>query len=86
MSNSKRKTVRRKKKFLMGVKQYWLIEEALMPTYAHLIDVYSHKLNEEWSVKVEDFEGISKVKEECEESSTIMQPDHVIILTKQQVS
>ena len=80
MSNTKR--VRRKKKFLMGVTEYWLIEHALMPAYAHLVDFYSHKLNEEWSIKVEDFEGTLKVKEECEDSSTVSQPEDEIISTQ----
>ena len=73
MSNTKSKKIRRKK-FLMGVKEYWLIEEALMPTYTHLIDLYSHKQ-----------QGTFEVKEECEDSSTVSQPDDEIISTKQQV-
>ena len=78
--------VRRKKRFLMGVKEYWLIEDALMPTYNHLIDSYSsHKLHEEWSVKVEDFEGNFEVKEECEDSSTVSQPEDEIISTQLQL-
>jgi hypothetical protein len=82
MSNTKSKKARRKKKFLMGVNEYWLIEDALMPTYTHLIDFYSLKLHEEWSVK--DFEGtFEKVKEECEDGSTVSQPDDEIISTKQ---
>ena len=79
MSNTKSKKIRRKK-FLMGVKEYWLIEEALMPTYTHLIDLYSHKQHEEWSVK--DFEGAFEVKEECDDGSTVSQPDNEIISTK----
>ena len=51
----------------MGVKEYWLTEDALMPTYTHLIDLYSQKLKQEWAVKVEDFQGTAEVKEECEE-------------------
>ena len=66
----------------MGMKEYWLIEDALMPTYTHLIDLYSHKQHEEWSVKVEDFEETFEVKEECENGSTVSQPDHEIISTK----
>ena len=69
----------------MGVKEYWLIEDALMPTYTHLIDLYSHKQHEEWSVKVEHIEGTFEVKEECEYSSTVSQPDDEIISTKEQV-
>ena len=84
MSTIKRNEVRRKKKFLMGVKEYWLIEDALMPTYTHLIDLYSHKQHEEWSVKVEDFEGTFELKEECEDSSTVSQRDAEIISTKHQ--
>ena len=85
MSHTKSKKARRKKKFLIGVNEYWLIEDALMPTYTHLIDLYSHKQHEEWSVKVEDFEGTFEVKEECEDGSTVSQPDNEIISTKQQV-
>ena len=69
----------------MGVKEYWLIEDALMPTYTHLIDLYSHKQREEWSVKVEDFEGTSEVKEECEDGSNVTQPEDEIISTKELV-
>ena len=85
MSFTKRnKKVRRKKKFLMGVKEYWLIEDALMPTYAHHVDFYSHKLHKEWSVKVGDFEGTSEVKEECEDGSIVSQPDDESISRKRQ--
>lgn len=68
----------RKKKFLMGVKEYWLIEETLIPTYAHLVDIYSEKVKDEWKVKVEDmsceeFEGTVQVKEECQDGSSISQ-------------
>ena len=69
----------------MGVKEYWLIEDALMQTYTHLIDLYSHKQHEERSVKVEGFAGTFEVKEECEDGSTVSQPDNEIISTKQQV-
>ena len=63
---------RRKKKFLMGVNEYWLVEDTLMPMYAHLVDSYAEKVKNEWKVeviKVEDFqevniEGRSVVKEE----------------------
>ena len=86
MSFTKRnKKVRRKKKYLIGVKEYWLIEDALMPIYAHLVDFYSHKLNEEWSVKVEDFEGTFEVKEECEDNSIVSQPEDEIISTQHKV-
>ena len=67
----------------MGVKEYWLIEDALMPRYTHLIDLYSHKQHEEQSVKVEDFEGTFEVKEECEDGSIVSQPDNEIISAKQ---
>ena len=66
----------------MGVKEYWLIEDALMPTYTHLIDLYSNKQREERSVKVEDFEGTFEVKEECENGSTVSQHDDEIISKK----
>ena len=56
----------------MGVKEYWLIETTLMPTYAHLVDSYFEKVKNEWKVeviKVEDFQEVnieagSIVKEE----------------------
>ena len=52
MSDRKRKRARRKKKFLMGMKEYWLIENTLMPTYAHLVESYSEKVKNEWKVEV----------------------------------
>ena len=61
----------------MGVKEYWLIEETLMPTYAHLVDSYSEKVKNEWKVKVEDlscekFDGETvQVKEEPEDDLSI---------------
>ena len=60
----------------MGVKEYWLIEDTLMPTYGHLVDIYSEKVKNEWKVKVEDFsceefEGTEEVKEEHEDDSSI---------------
>ena len=62
----------------MGVKEYWLIEETLMPTYAHLVDSYSEKVKNEWKVKVEDlsceeFDGSVQVKEEPEDDLSISQ-------------
>ena len=55
-----------KKKFLLTSKKCWLIEEKLIPLYQHLVDSYSVKLREEWTVKVEetDVEVVQQVKEE----------------------
>ena len=73
----------------MGVKENWLIEDTLMPTYAHLVDSYSEKVKNEWKVKVEDlsceeFEDF-EVKEECEDCSTVSQHEDEIISTQQKV-
>ena len=46
----------------MGVKEYWLVEDTLMPTYAHLVDSYSEKVKNEWKkevIKVEDSQGVN---------------------------
>ena len=80
MSDRKRRNVRKKKKFLMGLKEYWLIEDSLMPTYAHLVDSYSEKVKNEWKVeviKVEDsqdvnIEGSSEVKQEHADDSPVL--------------
>ena len=79
MSERKRTRFRRKKKFLMGVKEYWLIEDSLMPMYAHLVDSYSEKVKNEWKVeviKVEDsqdinIEGSPEVKQEDADESSV---------------
>ena len=57
------------KKFLLTSKKCWLIEEKLIPFYQHLVDDYSDKLREEWTVKVEetDVEVVQQVKEEPQE-------------------
>ena len=63
----------------MGLKEYWLIEDSLMPTYAHLVDSYSEKVKNEWKVeviKVEDsqdvnIEGSSEVKQEDADDSSV---------------
>ena len=68
MSDRKKRRVRRKKKFLMGVNEYWLIEDTLMPTYAHLVDSYSEKVKNEWKaevIKVEDPPVFRLVDKEC---------------------
>ena len=79
MSDKKRRRGRRKKKFLMGVENQWLIEDNLMPTYAHLVDSYSEKVKNECKVeviKVEDsqdvnVEGSSEVKQEYADDSSV---------------
>ena len=55
-----------KKKFLLTSEKCWLIDEKLLPFYQHLLDNYSDKLREEWTVKVEetDIETTQQVKEE----------------------
>ena len=63
----------------MGVKEYWLIEETLMQTYAHLVDSYSEKVKNEWKkevIKVEDsqavdIEGGREMKQEDADDSTV---------------
>ena len=65
----------------MGVKEYWLIEDTLIPTYIHLVDSYSEKVKNEWKVeviKVEDsqdvnIEGSPEVKQEYEDDSYVFQ-------------
>ena len=70
MSKIKRKNVRKKKKkFLMGVENQWLIEDNLMSVYGHLVESYSEQLREEW--KVED-EVTSNVKQEVEDESSLI--------------
>ena len=79
MSDRKRKRSRRKKMFLMGVKEYWLIEDTLIPTYTHLVASYSEKVKNEWKVaviKVEDsqnvnIEGCPEVKQEDADDSSL---------------
>ena len=62
MSKIKRKNVRRKKKkFLMGVENRWLIEDNLMSVYGHLVESYSEQLREEWKVKDD---ATSNIKQE----------------------
>ena len=58
-----------KKKFLLTSKECWLLEEKLIPLYQHLLDGYSVKLREEWTVKVEekDMKVAQIVKEEPQE-------------------
>ena len=55
-----------KKKFLLTSKKCWLIDEKLLPLYQHIVDNFSDKLREEWTVKVEetDIETTPQVKEE----------------------
>ena len=68
MSERKRTRFRRKKKFLMGVKEYWLIEETLMPTYAHLVDSYSEKVKNELLLNIE---ASLRVKQEDVDDSSV---------------
>ena len=71
MSKMEGKNVRRKKKkFLMGVENQWLIEDNLMPVYGHLVESYSEQLREEYIVKDE---VTSNVKHEVEDESSIDQ-------------
>ena len=74
MSHTRSKRSRSKKKkseklFLLTSKECWLIDEKLLPFYQHLVDDYSDKLREEWTVKVEDtdVEVVQQVKEEPQE-------------------
>merc|ERR1712013_420264 len=69
MSSAKSENVRRKKKkFLMGVENQWLIEDNLMSVYGHLVESYSEQLREEWKVKDE---VTSNVKQEVEDEVTL---------------
>ena len=62
---SKMKKKKMKKQFLLTSKKCWLIEEKLIPFYQHLVDDYSDKLREEYTVKVEEMDvDITQVKEE----------------------
>ena len=78
MSGIKRKRVRSKKKkkmkkqFLLTSMKCWLIEEKLMPFYQYLVDDYSEKLREEWTVKVEETDvDITQVKEEPQDDDFV---------------
>ena len=56
--------------FLLTSKRCWLIEEKLLPLYQHLVDEYSDKLREEWTVKVEETDvDITQVKEEPQDDN-----------------
>ena len=82
MSDRRSKRARGKKMkklkntFLLTSKQCWLIDEKLIPLYQHLVDDYSIKLREEWTVKVEemDIETTPQVKEEPEEDDYLVEP------------
>ena len=69
-ARSKKKTKKSNKKFLLTSKKCWLIDEKLLPSYQHLVDGYSHKLREEWTVKVEEteFEAAPQVIEEPQDN------------------
>ena len=66
--HSKKKKL--KKKFLLTSKKCWILEEKLLPCYQHLVDDYSDKLREEWTVKVEETDvDITQVKEEPQDDN-----------------
>ena len=67
--SKKKKTKKSKKMCLLTSKKCWLIDEKLLPLHQHLVDDYSDKLREEWTVKVEetDIQATSQVKEEPED-------------------
>ena len=73
MSEKKSRKRGRKRKFLLVTKDYWLIEEKLIPKYADLIESYSVKLREEWKVKEVDI----VVKQESD--LPVSQPVHEVI-------
>ena len=90
MSHIRSRTVRSKKKskkmFLLTSKKCWLIEEKLIPLFQHLVDDYSVKLREEWTVKVEetDIETTPQVKEEPLDDYLVEpQPEHLNNSTNQ---
>ena len=60
-----KKKKKMKSKLLLTSKKCWLLEEQLIPFYQHLVDDYSDKLREEWTVKVEEMDvEVVQVKEE----------------------
>ena len=70
----KKKLKKLKKKFLLTSEKCWLIDEKLIPMYQHLVDNYSVKLREEWTViKVEemDVEVVQEVKQEPQEDNSV---------------
>ena len=55
MSGTERKRRRVfKKKYLLSSKKCWLKEEKLLPSYSHLVQLYSEQLKDTWTVKVEE--------------------------------
>ena len=81
-----KKMKKSKKMFLLTSKKCWLLEEKLLPLYQHLVDDYSFKLREEWTVKVEetDIEVTPQVKEEPEDDYLVEpQPVHLHNSTNQ---
>ena len=51
---SKKKKMKKIRKFLLTSKKCWLIEQSLLPLYQHLVGGYSEKLRQESKVKVEE--------------------------------
>ena len=89
MSGRRSKTIRskkkkmkktKKKKFLLASKKCWVIDEKLLPFYQHLVDDYSVKLREEWTVKVEetDIEATPQVKEEPLDDYLVYHPTNEV--------
>ena len=93
MSQIKSNRVRTKKKklkkmkFLLTSKKCWLMEEKLLPFYQHLVDGYSIKLREEWTVKVEELDVniLSQVKEEPLDENFVVRPQHENLLESQPI-
>ena len=72
MSTVKRRKVGKKKKqLLLGVGEYWMCEDKLLPMYSHLVDVYSDKLREEGN----NVATLTTVKQEPEDVETLT-PQH----------
>ena len=68
---SKKKKMKKLKKFLLTSKKCWVMGEKLLPFY-HLVDDYSVKLREEWTVKVEEMDvEVTPMKEEPQDDNLV---------------
>ena len=67
-----------KEMFLLTLEKCWLLDEKLLPFYQHLVDDYSDKLREEYTVEVEetDVEVVQQVKEEPQDDY-LVEPQQV---------
>ena len=83
--HSKKKKMKKKskKKFLLSSKKCWLLEEKLIPLYQHLVDGYSVKFRDEWTVL--DVNILSQVKEEPVDDNLVLGRQHENLLQPQPV-